>query len=211
MEYWWNYQWIDDLTSPPRRPGFQYRPTKERIRAWDLSEFLSSNATVLDIGCNEALFGVCLSPFVFEYTGVDCDEMILKKAAQNFEFFKRSNCRLILASFLEAHLERYDIVLCLCCLCYLGDISKVAEKLKIVTAPNGILLLESHPRGYKGEPKKWLNPLRKALIPSFDLIQTNVISDRQYLRDLFVYRRCADKSQPSRESTEGNSSYKICD
>lgn len=180
-----NYQVLDGPNFPegPHRN----RPTLPRIREYGIETYLGPKLRVLDIGCNAGMFGVCLSPRIKSYTGVDADPERIREARVNAAGL--TNCAYIGARFEAWETEEeFDLVLLLAAHGYMQlPMEALAQKLVRLLSSRGVLIVEGHPPGYLGEPDRFLLPLRAALERRLFLLQEFTVRDRDLTRPLLHY------------------------
>lgn len=185
-----NYQ---TLTGQEAAAGAPNRSIPDRIKAYHLLDYLKPNARVLDIGCNRGYFGVALSSHVLTYVGIDHDagqlayglKMVREHQLRNVELYAKSFEQFLMPD------GAFDCILSLAVHSYSKfHMSDYASKIYRGLAPGGIVVLEGHPKGYRGEPTK-LNCLVKLFEEYFKmkrLFHTQV-RDRANMRDVYIWQR----------------------
>jgi SAM-dependent methyltransferase len=180
-----NYQVLDG----PNFPEGQHRnrPTLPRIKEYRIEDYLGPEQRVLDIGCNSGLFGVCLSPKIKSYLGVDFTPDRIREAQVNAAGL--SNCSFVCERFETWDTrEEFDLILLLAVHGYMEmPMEVLAWKLVQLLSPRGFLVIEGHPPGYLEEPGKFLNPLRAALERKLFALHAFEVNDRDLIRPLLHY------------------------
>ena len=175
-----DYQTLTDQKSGPAKP---YRSIPQRVEDYGLMDYLDNDSEVLDIGCNQGMFGVYLLGKIENYTGIDPDVDQLPDSDVNeyipcaFEYFQVDKQYSHIFSFaVHSYIKMTMQVYC----------NKIISLLK----PNGFLFLEGHPDNYRGEPQEYWEPLIKALLGgNMQIVRTRKIIDRGLRRKFFVFQK----------------------
>ncbi len=178
------YQSLESVASAPGAPN---RCVPERIKELALLEHLTKDSSVLDIGCNRGYFGICLSPHIRDYTGIEHSSEVRhgidEAAARGLK-----NLNFVEAPFGRDVPGKYDMILLLAIILYI-DTENFAEWLEDHLNPGGVVIIEGHPRGYMGEPEATLNPLVSELNDRMDHALTIEVRDRELTRQVFTHKR----------------------
>ena len=83
-------------------------------------------ASVLDAGCGTGLCAKALRAFSETLTGVDLSERMLEKAENRHVYDTLTKADLL--TFLPGHENAFDLIVAADVVCYMGDLSEIAEK-----------------------------------------------------------------------------------
>jgi len=154
------------------------RSIPDRIDQYNLLEYINKGSKVLDLGCNRGFFGVYLSKHIGSYLGVDSDKKQIAFGLDKIKEEEIGNCILENKEF-EGIEGKFDIILCLAFHSYVGmDMEDFSKCLFGMLDPNGYIFLEGHPPGYRGEPKKYFDPLVSYLTERLSIVDEKTVLDR---------------------------------
>ena len=165
--------------------GKANRSIPDRIKMYNLMDYVKEGHKVLDLGCNRGFFGTALSPHIGSYVGLDSDINQIKHAQV------KSNMELRCGPY-EMLSEKFQIILCLSFHSYVGyPMEEFAYHLDFMLSEEGTLFIEGHPKGYRGEPEKYFDPLMEHLTEKFCVIESKMVPDRALMRPFRILKRMA--------------------
>ncbi len=191
-----DYQSLESNTSG--EPGKANRSIPDRIRTYGIDKVLTPETTVLDLGCNRGYFGICLSPHIKHYTGIESDINQVKHGIREKGSREYSNLTYRHETYSPDSLYGgFDIIICCAFHIYCGVSMEVFGKnLADMLNEGGHLFLEGHPPGYhlpnvdSNEPEAYWNPLTNYLKTRLTVIQSKKVKDRELLRPFIHYQKC---------------------
>ncbi|KKN74657.1 hypothetical protein LCGC14_0388590 [marine sediment metagenome] len=191
-----HYQTLESGTEG--KPGKANRSIPDRIVTYGIDKVIDTDKTVLDLGCNRGYFGICLSPYIGGYLGVEA-------SYNDLVFGIKENTRQGLAnlSFMNEKYShkfdygKFDIIICCAFHIYTGiPMDQFGKHLIDMLNPEGHLFLEGHPPGYHlpnidfNEPEHYWNPLTGRLGKDLKVIEEKKVKDRELLRPFIHYQKC---------------------
>jgi hypothetical protein len=186
MQSFNNYQSLERLPDGDNAPN-RYIP--DRVEQYGLMNYIDESSTVLDIGCNRGYFGVVLGPHVKAYQGVEhsneVDHGVREVTERGIDNVTFAQCAF--EDFNAFH-SRYDLILLLAVVAYIDwDAGLLAQWLEDHVQPEGVVVIEGHPKGYLGEPENKLYPLIEELTRRMGLVEKTKIKDRTNTRELYTF------------------------
>lgn len=192
-----DYQSLDKGTKG--EPAKANRSIPDRIKEYGILDYITKDSVVLDLGCNRGYFGICLSPYISHYIGIDSDRNqiqfgINERISRQITNVYYSNTNYSLN--LSGTSGTYDVILCFAFHIYTGvNMVDFAKHLVMMLKPKGHLFLEGHPKGYHlpnstlNEPENYWNPLTRTLFQHLTIIKTKKVRDRGLLRPFIHYQK----------------------
>jgi 2-polyprenyl-3-methyl-5-hydroxy-6-metoxy-1,4-benzoquinol methylase len=157
------------------------RPAEARIATYRLAEFLNTSMRVLDIGCNVGFGSLILSQHVASVDGFDVDPAYIGVSSLVRDYLGVTNCSFSTRSLIDFHPDvPYDCVVATAVHGWSGlSFGDYVKKLVSWTAPEGIMLIESHELDAEFDWRQ-----KKAFFETyFDILHHGFIDDvdtRQY-------------------------------
>lgn len=180
-------------------PGKANRSIPDRIITYGIDKVINKESKVLDLGCNRGYFGICLSPYIGHYTGLEISYGELtfgigEKARQGLDNLTFRNDKY--SSKVDYGI--FDVIICTAFHIYTGvPMEDFARHLVVMLKPEGRLFLEGHPSGYHlphselKEPQDYWNGLTEALDGhGLKIIEGKMVNDRTNLRPFIHYQKC---------------------
>ena len=170
-------------------PAKANRSIPDRVKDYDLMNYITPTAKVLDLGCNRGFFGVYLSPNIHSYVGIDSDANQIHYGVNEISKRRIKNMTLHNREFFCIN-QKFDVILCLSFHSYVGiSMWEFAKCLMDMLNPKGYLFLEGHPRGYREEPDKYWNPLTSYLYQNLIEIKSKFVTDRELKRPFVLFQK----------------------
>jgi len=189
-----DYQSLESNTSG--EPGKANRSIPDRIITYGIDKVLSKEVTVLDLGCNRGYFGICLSPLIGHYTGIDADIRQLQHGIAEKKNKGYVNLTYNCDKYSTTAYGKFDIIICCAFHIYCGVSMEVFGKnLVDMLNSEGRLFLEGHPPGYHlpnidlNEPENYWNPLNDYLKTRLNVVESKKVKDRELLRPFIHYQK----------------------
>lgn len=187
-----HYQSLESNTSG--EPGKANRSIPDRILTYGIDKVMSKDKTVLDLGCNRGYFGICLSPHVKHYTGIDSDINQLHHGIEVKREKGYTNLLYRNEKYSTTAYGKFDIIICCAFHIYVGiPMEAFGKNLADMLNEGGHLFLEGHPPGYHlpnvdlNEPEAYWNPLNDYLKTRLSVIQSKKVKDRELMRPFIHY------------------------
>jgi cyclopropane fatty-acyl-phospholipid synthase-like methyltransferase len=184
-----NYQTLHSVAHGNNAPN---RHIQSRVDDYKLLTYLSKDSVVLDIGCNRGFFGIVLSNKIKTYIGIDHDFKQIKYGIEEVNKKILNNITLICKDF--EHYEpniMINVIFSFAVHAYIKMcMNDYAAKMYRLLSPGGLIVLESHPNGYMGEPSKLM--VLKDLLEGFfgmERIGHKSIIDRTNNRELYIWKK----------------------
>ncbi len=190
-----DYQCLNKNTKG--EPGKANRSIPDRIVEYGIDKVITKESTVLDLGCNRGYFGICLSPLIGFYTGVESDINQLQHGANergakgyhNINFYNEKYS-------IHSAYGTFHVIICTAFHIYTDVTMEVfGDHLIAMLRPEGHLFLEGHPKGYHlphnelKEPEGYWVPLTARLDKSLRRIEEKTVKDRTNLRPFIHYQK----------------------
>lgn len=190
-----HYQTLEKGTEG--EPGKANRSIPDRIIEYGIDKVVTKESTVLDLGCNRGYFGICLSPYIGHYTGVESSLTELQyganeraaKGYHNINFYNAEYNPIVIYG-------AFDIIICTAFHIYCGvSMDNFGSHLIAMLKPGGHLFLEGHPKGYHlphnelKEPEGYWEPLTAELDKSLRRVEEKTVKDRTNLRPFIHYQK----------------------
>ena len=191
-----DYQTLESGTKG--KPGKANRSIPDRIIDYGIDKVLTNRTTVLDLGCNRGYFGICLSPLIKSYTGIDSDINQIKHGVIEKEIKGYANLTYRNEKYSpNTGYGRFDIIICCAFHIYTSVTMEVFGKhLADMLNSEGHLFLEGHPSGYHlpnlnlNEPESYWKPLNDYLKTRLKVIEEKTVRDRELIRPFIHYQKC---------------------
>ncbi len=187
-----NYQTL--VSGSEGEPGKANRSIPDRIITYGIDKVITKESTVLDLGCNRGYFGICLSPYIKAYLGIDTSATELQyginiKREKGYHNLVYRNENYSVTGY-----GTFDIIICTAFHIYCGvPMDAFGKNLSDMLKPGGHLFLEGHPSGYHlpnselNEPESYWNPLTSSL--KLNIIEEKKVKDRELLRPFIHYQK----------------------
>jgi 2-polyprenyl-3-methyl-5-hydroxy-6-metoxy-1,4-benzoquinol methylase len=172
------------------------RDTQWRFMRLGLSRYLRPSDRVLDIGCNEGAMSFELSRYVREVVALDAHAPFIARAQELAERMRIRNCKFIPKPFNSAELEGpFDVILSLAVHYWMPDLRQYMNRLKSLTKPAGIIVIESHNLAEERHLQDWV--VLRSCLEDCQLLASGDLSDevvkapeiREYVRKFEIWRR----------------------
>ena len=190
-----NYQYsLTDNLNVPNNLSHSQVITEDilhRIETYSLKSFISTEDSILDIGCAEGMFCIHLAKLAKSTTGIDPIASHIETAKHYTQKYNLTNCNWIqqdFVTFCQNNNQQFNVVMCFAAHSYIIGTHKRChwndDKKMIIsyeefvnymiqlTAPNGFIIIEGHP---KSDPdhQDW-EPLLEKLLPKVSLIRLQI-------------------------------------
>lgn len=190
-----HYQSLESNTSG--EPGKANRSIPDRIVTYGIDKVLSKESRVLDLGCNRGYFGICLSPLIKHYTGIESDINQVKHGIREKGIRGYHNIDYRNEKYSPNTLYgQFDIIICCAFHIYVGvPMEALGKHLVDMLNTEGRLFLEGHPPGYHlpnmdyNEPEHYWNPLNHYLQKTLTIIEQKSVKDRELTRPFIHYQK----------------------
>ena len=164
------------------------RPTLSRYLIYDLEKHLGKDKTVLDIGGNTGFFSLFVSGKVKEIDVLEIDKSFCNICKRLAKHEKINNVNVINEDFNHFNpLKKYDMIFSFAVHNHTKmQFEDYMNKLFSMLNKNGIILIESHPIGYRKEDK-----LKKSLeeLNNVEIIKEGKLDDDGRLRTFFYVKK----------------------
>ena len=189
-----NYQSLESNTKGEAAKANRSIP--DRVKEYGILNYVTKDSIVLDLGCNRGYFGVCLSPYISHYIGIDSDGKQIQHGVNECIYKGITNVNYSNINYSLNMSGKYDVILCFAFHIYVGvKMEDFAKHLISMLKPNGHLFLEGHPKGYHlpkstlNEPESYWNPLTDYLFNHLEIIASYKVKDRELIRPFIHYQK----------------------
>lgn len=164
------------------------RPTLSRFLIYDLEQYLNKKQRILDVGGNTGFFSLFVSGKVKEIDVLEIDESFCYVCRRLAKYEKIKNVNVINEDFNHFNpAKKYDMIFSFAVHNHTKmQFEDYMNKLFSMLNKNGIILIESHPIGYRKEDK-----LKKSLeeLNNVEIIKKGKLDDDGRLRTFFYVKK----------------------
>lgn len=156
-----------------------WRPTEKRFKEYDIEKYLSTDITVLDIGCNCGFFSLYSARFVKQIDGVEINPYLIAIANDVKEYLHQTNAYFFANSFEDYNTDKtYNVIYSFANDSTIDKNTKFnfeeyIEKINSLLKMNGFLIFES--QAADNMPPEKFNPKFEYLKRKFKIVEDRIV------------------------------------